>query len=91
MQDFQNLRWSPDEKVFNDRFKELIQTYPASKKYIKLLESKKFKWAMFAQLHMFTAGTVSTQRSEVINRVSKKYTNVKCSLAQVVYEENEHI
>ena len=49
MKDFQNLRWSPDEKVFSDRFKELIQTYPAYKKYMKLLESKKFKLAMFAQ------------------------------------------
>ncbi|CAG8782193.1 18064_t:CDS:2, partial [Racocetra fulgida] len=93
IKDFYLARNSLSESVFEARFTNLLNNYPAASSYLQKLFLSKESWACAYTFKIFTGGMQSTQRVEGLNNHIKTAINSLSTLLQVmeaIYQRIEH-
>ncbi|CAG8539390.1 16341_t:CDS:2, partial [Cetraspora pellucida] len=75
---------SLSESVFEARFTNLLNNYPAASSYLQKLFLSKESWACAYTFKIFTGGMQSTQRVEGLNNHIKTAINSSSTLLQVM-------
>ncbi|CAG8435362.1 8848_t:CDS:2 [Scutellospora calospora] len=84
IKDFYLARNSLSESVFEARFTNLLNNYPATSSYLQKLFLSKESWACAYTFKIFTSGMQSTQRVEGLNNHIKTAINSSSTLFQVM-------
>ncbi|CAG8645038.1 25258_t:CDS:2, partial [Gigaspora rosea] len=89
--DFYSTRNSLSESVFETRFTNLLNKYPAASSYLRKLFLSKKSWACAYTFKIFTGGMQSTQRVEGLNNHIKTAINSSSTLLQDRINYNDHL